>query len=55
MQFEAKEPSYGAFPTFCKSLKGLMNQYTLVPAYMQRRGIHKADTGTSTQQDFLGR
>ena len=53
VKLEAEEPSHGTFPASREALKSLVSQYALVPTYTQRRGIHKADTCTSTQQDFL--
>ena len=49
MQFEVEEPSHGTFSTLRKFLEGFMNQYALFLAYMQRSGIHKADTGAGAQ------
>ncbi len=53
VKLKPEEPSHGDFPRSAKTLKSLVNQYALVRAYTQRGGIHKADTGTSAQQDFL--
>ena len=36
VKLKPEEPSHGAFPTFGETLKSLVNQYALVPAYTQR-------------------
>lgn len=53
MQFEAEEPSHGAFATLGYALEGLVDVYSLVAADTQWSAVHKTYARAFTKQDFL--
>ena len=53
MQFEAKEPSHGAFASLGNTLEYFMDTYPLIPTYSQRSVVQETYAGAFPKQHFL--
>ena len=53
MQFEAKEPSHGAFASLGNTLEYFMDTYPLIPTYSQRSVVQETYAGAFPKQHFF--